>query len=134
MLMNSVDEMKLRENVIFTDFQANVANYVNAMDIVIFASEPEPFGRVNIEAMALKKTLVASRVGGAIEIIEDGKTGYFFEHNNEKDLADKVIELLLNPGLTHEMGTAAYNRVNKYFHIKTNVEKTQKLYDGLIGH
>jgi glycosyltransferase involved in cell wall biosynthesis len=123
----------LTENIIFTGYQSNVADYVNITDVVIHASIlPEPFGRVLIEAMALSKPLIGSRGGAVPEIIEDGITGLMFEPGNVEELALKIQELLDNRGKAIQMGRAGLQRLNEKFHIKTNVAKTEALYRKLL--
>src|SRR6266404_5373723 len=75
-LRNLARELGIGDRVIFTGLRSDVADILPVLDIVVHASvDPEPFGRVIIEAMALRRPVVASRAGGPTEIIEDGKTG-----------------------------------------------------------
>ena len=125
---------KLEKNIIFVGFQDNVANYVNAMDIVIHASiEPEPFGRVLIEAMALKKPVIASRGGGVDEIVENNITGLCVMPGDEAELAEAIDTILSEPGLGVLMGEKGWERVINKFHINQNVKQTMELYAGLLA-
>ena len=124
----------LTENIVFTGYQRNVADYVNIMDVVIHASIlPEPFGRVLIEAMALSKPLIGSRGGAVPEIIEEGVTGLMFEPGNIDELAMKIQELLDNRDRAAKMGKAGLQRLNEKFHIKANVAQTEILYKKLLS-
>ena len=65
--------------MIITGYRNDVADYVNALQILVHASIlPEPFGRVLLEGMALRKPLVASDGGAVPEIVVDGVTGLLF--------------------------------------------------------
>jgi glycosyltransferase involved in cell wall biosynthesis len=126
-------QLGLEENIIFTGYQQNVADYMNAMDVVIHASvEPEPFGRVLLEAMALSKPLVGSRSGAVPEIIEDGKTGLTFKVGDPEELADCIHKLLSDRTAAARMGQAGRARLEREFHIRRNVESTEALYKDLL--
>jgi glycosyltransferase involved in cell wall biosynthesis len=72
----------------------------------------EPFGMVALEAMACKRAVVASRVGGLTEIIKDGTTGYLAHPKDHLDLAQWIMTLLANDDLRNRMGDAGYDRVS----------------------
>lgn len=129
-----VRDLKVEANIIFTGYQANVADYMNAMDIVIHASiTPEPFGRVLLEAMALKKPLVGANAGAVPEIIQHGETGFLSAPGDDQDLARNVAELLQDPGQAQAMGEKGYQRLVHEFGIKTNVLGTQTLYERIFS-
>ncbi len=95
--------------------------------IVMPSLWPEPFGRVNIEAMACGKPVVAYASGGIPEIIEDGKTGFLVERGNIKDLYDKVTFLLENQELAKEIGAKARLHVISKFNIDDMVTEHLKV-------
>jgi glycosyltransferase involved in cell wall biosynthesis len=133
-LFNLVSELKLEGNIIFTGYRKNLADYFNAMDIVLHASVlPEPFGRVLIEAMALKKPLIGARGGAIPEIIEHEVTGLMCEPGNVEEYANAIERLLADNESAREMGRKAYERLQKEFHIKRNVEKTEQLYEQIFS-
>ncbi len=77
-------------------------------DIVVLPSIwPEPFGRVVIETMAAGLPIVASRIGGIPELVNDGKTGYLVQPNDAVALAKAIKRLMDAPGLRRQMGEAA---------------------------
>lgn len=129
-----ITESGLDSNIIFTGYQRNVADYLNAMDIVIHASIlPEPFGRVLIEAMAMHKPLIASNDGAVPEIVQNGISGITFPPGNADELANAIIHLLDNPDIASKMGESGYERLITMFHIDENARKTQSLYDQFIN-
>jgi glycosyltransferase involved in cell wall biosynthesis len=65
--------------------------------VVVVPSLQEPFGLTCAEAMACGACVVASRVGGLVEIVQDGQTGYLVEPNNPHELALAINELLAHP-------------------------------------
>ena len=106
---------------------------MNLMDVVIHASVlPEPFGRVLIEAMALKKPLIGARAGAVPEIIINNKTGLTFQPDNASNLASCIISLLKDPDLARNMGAEGYTRLIETFSIQSNVQKTTAIYDSIL--
>lgn len=107
----------------------------------------EPFGIVNLEAMACGAPVVASAVGGIPEVVEDGKTGYLvsFEPDGTpmgapKDreafaraLATRINELCADPALARQMGDAGRKRVEDHFAWSTIARQTAQLYERLCG-
>ena len=134
-IMNLIEALDLRGRVIVTGYRSNVANYVNALQVLIHASiDPEPFGRVLLEGMALRKPLVASRGGAVPEIVEDGVTGMLFEPGNPSDLARCLSELLDEPSRAREMGEAGFHRLSAKFGIERNVRLTEQLYADILAN
>jgi len=92
-------------------------------DIVILPSIwPEPFGRVVIETMAAGLPIVASRIGGIPELVNDGKTGYLVQPNDAVALAKAIKRLIDAPGLRRKMGEAAKAASQAY--DETKIAKT----------
>lgn len=86
-----------------------------ACDIVVIPSIwQETFGIVALEAMAAKKPVIASRVGGLREIVDHGKTGFLVEPGDPNQLADSIQKLLLDRSLRGRFGQAAYEKAKKY--------------------
>lgn len=129
-----VAELKLTEQVVFTGFQRHVAEYLSLLDIVIHASiDPEPFGRVVLEGMALKKPVIGSRGGAIPEIIEEGVTGMTYPPGDADRLARTVVELLADHDRANHMGERGYARLVEHFSLSKNIHATQSLYEGLLG-
>jgi alpha-maltose-1-phosphate synthase len=107
----------------------------------------EPFGIINLEAMACETAVVASAVGGIKEVVVDGETGFLvpleqmkespFEATNPdrfaRDLAARVNQLMKNPQLREEFGKAGRKRVEEKFSWSTIARKTKALYQALKG-
>lgn len=132
-LVRLADEMGVTEKIRFTGYTTNVADYINAMEIVIHSSvDPEPFGRVLIEAMSMSKPVVGSRGGAVPEIIDEGTTGLIFEAGDSASLADAINQLLIAKEKAVEMGKNGGVRVRENFNISTNVRKTEQLYASIL--
>ena len=106
----------------------------------------EPFGIINLEAMACETAVVASAVGGIKEVVMDGETGFLvpveqmtespFEPINpekfERDLAARVNELMANPELQKKFGRAGRKRAEEKFGWSAIARETQALYETLL--
>lgn len=133
-LLELAGELGVTKNIRFTGYTRNVADYIHIMEIVIHTSiEPEPFGRVLIEAMAMSKPVVGARGGAVTEIVEEGKTGLTFTPGDPLALAEMVRQLLRSPETAVTMGRNGRARLDSEFDIRTNVRKTQEVYDIVLG-
>ena len=105
----------------------------------------EPFGIINLEAMACETAVVASAVGGIKEVVVEGETGFlvpvefvegsFKLANAEKfsrDLAAKINQLMKDPALRDKFGKAGRKRAEEYFSWAKIAQKTKALYQTLI--
>jgi glycogen synthase len=80
--------------------------------LVVVPSVFEPFGMVALEAMACKRPVVASRIGGLKEIVQHGETGFLVHPKDHLDLAQWMMTLLSDAGLRNRMGEAGYAAVS----------------------
>jgi glycosyltransferase involved in cell wall biosynthesis len=129
-----VAQLKLTEQVVFTGFQIHVAEYISLLDILIHASlSPEPFGRVVLEGMALKKPVIGSQGGAIPEIIEEGVTGVMYPPGDADRLAMEILELLENRDRASQMGLSGYARLVEHFSLSKNIEATQNLYERILS-
>lgn len=132
-LRGLISELQLEDRIVITGYRKDVADCIDALDVVVHASiDPEPFGRVLLEAMALRKPLVASGGGGVPEIVEDGITGLIFRSGDSQDLARCIANLVRNPAQAASMGNAGYDRLVAGFSIRQNVVQTEELYDRIF--
>lgn len=91
------------------------ALYAAAEIVVVPSVWPEPFSRVLLEAMRLGRPVVATRVGGSPEAVEDGVTGILVERGDPDGLARAIVGLLLDPRRRAAMGEAARVRAADFF-------------------
>jgi glycosyltransferase involved in cell wall biosynthesis len=129
-LFELVKKRGLDGKVMFTGFQEDAVSYINAMDIFAMPSEQEGFPRVVLEAMLMRKPVVAARIRGTEELVVDNETGRFFEKGNSRELAECLTELLLSPMLREDMGTAGKERVVDNFSIERYVEQVSGIISG----
>ena len=106
----------------------------------------EPFGIINLEAMACRAPVVASSTGGIKEVVVDGETGYLVEFDQDpvtsfprdpekfaRDLAARINEMLSDPGRCRRFGDAGRKRVEQIFSWTAIAQQTIQLYERLIA-
>lgn len=117
-LQNIIHEKSLEETVSLYPFDKNPEKYYSLADIVVVPSvQPEPFGRVAIEAMSLAKPVIASNHGGLSEIVVDKVTGWLFHPNDSADLAKVLISIIEDKNVVSEYGVNAKTRYEKNFNL-----------------
>lgn len=102
-----------------------------AADLCVFPSLYEPFGIVALEAMASRKPLVVSDVGGLADIVEHGADGYKALPGHVESLAWHVSEQLLDPARAADMAARAYEKVLMQYDPAAIAEQVQAHYDRL---
>jgi alpha-maltose-1-phosphate synthase len=93
----------------------------------------EPFGLINLEAMACEAPVVASAVGGILEVVEDGKTGVLVPPAQPAALAQALTRVLGSPELGRDMGRAGRRRVEEKFAWASVAERTEQVYADAIA-
>jgi glycosyltransferase involved in cell wall biosynthesis len=76
--------------------------------VVVPSRNPEPFGRVAVEAFAHGRPVVAANHGGIVEVVRNGETGWLFEPNNERALAHCLTEAIREPDRLLQFGRSGY--------------------------
>jgi glycosyltransferase involved in cell wall biosynthesis len=128
-----IQEHGLQQMVIFTGYQKRPSDLMAIFDVCVHASvSPEPFGIVLLEAMGKGKPVIATRLGGPLEIIIEGETGYLTEPGNAEDLSDRVALLLGDRDLRMQLGKQAIRRMHDKYTIRSNIQKIESLYAELL--
>jgi len=86
-----------------------------------------------IEAMTLARPVIAPNHGGAVEMIEDRKTGLLFKPGDARDLAEKITLLHRSPALCASLGQAARVHALEVFAIQEHVQQVERVYERLLG-
>jgi len=115
-LRRQANRLGLEGRVGFTGFVDDVSGAMRSLDIVVHAStQPEPFGMVIIEAMACARPIVASRAGGAAELITEGDNALSHPPGDSTALAELIMLLACNQELRERMGKAGRTTAERLF-------------------
>ncbi len=118
---------------VFQPSTNQVSEWLRAIDIFVLPTRSEALSNSIMEAMACGCCVVASRVGGNPELVEEGKTGLLFESGDAQGLADQLRHLILNPQLRETMAAAGAEKMATRFSIQTSVANMQTIYDQFLA-
>lgn len=132
-LLVLTETLGLQETVRFTGFRKDVPRLLAALEVMVLgSSEPEPFGRVVIEAMAAERPVIATAAGGVLDIIEHGLNGWLIPAKDAPAMAQALTKVLREPDLARRLGQAARQTVEERFTLTTHVERVQSVYDVVL--
>ncbi|HVR74070.1 MAG TPA: glycosyltransferase family 4 protein [Planctomycetota bacterium] len=116
----------------WTGYLADPLPTIASLDVVVHAAvEPEPFGRVIIESMALGRPLVATALGGPVEIIQDGVSGWLVPAGDAPVIAERVLALLRDQDLARRTGSGALKRAVD-FGVEAYIRQIETVYDDAL--
>jgi glycosyltransferase involved in cell wall biosynthesis len=127
-LHDSVRAAGLGDNFTFAGYRPDIADYIALMDVFVTPSRQEPFGLVNLEAMALEKPVVATGAGGSAEIVQDGLTGFVVPPEEPAALAVQVVALLGQAQLRATFGARGLARVKCEFTLQRYVDDVEAVH------
>lgn len=132
-LVSFVNIHALHDYVEFVGDEKNIVDFMAILDVLILPSvADEDFPNVVLEAMALGKPVIASRLAGMPEQVSEGKTGFLVSPLNTEQLAVAITELCNNAPLREQMGQAAVNKFQNFFTAEVAVKNYLTLYHSLI--
>jgi glycosyltransferase involved in cell wall biosynthesis len=131
--MKMVEDLKLGRHVVFAGIQRRIPPLLAIMDVVVLPSLWEGLPLVILEAMAMGKPVVATRVNGSAEVVIDGKTGFLVPPKDPACLAQKIVSLLNDCKKREEMGIKGREVVEKEFQVKDMVKKIIEIYRNVLN-
>ena len=131
-LRRIIEERGIQGSVILPGFRDDIARVLNTLDVFVFPSLEEALGTAILEAMAMKKPVVACRVGGIPEIVQEGKNGFLVEPEDSASIAHRVVRLLKEPDLRRKMGMEGRSIVVARYDSRLMVRRLEKLYRELL--
>ncbi len=129
--MKQAEEMGLAESITWTGLVKDpfTEGLFDAADVVCQLSRwEEVFGWMIAEAMAYGKPVVATRVGGIPELIDEGKTGFLIDRGDSKAVAERLLRLIGHRELREALGDAGRHKTEARFNLRTNVADLIELY------
>ena len=127
-LRQQTRDLNLEENVVFTGVRHDIPALLGQSDVFALSSRWEGVPLSVIEAMAAARPVVATRVGGNEELIEDGRSGLLLPAEDAEALAQALLALLPDPARRQAMGQAARQRVQLLFSQEHFTRQYEALY------
>jgi len=127
-----VSRAGLQDKVALLGARDDVADVLRTMDLFVLPSLAEGTSNTILEAMASGLPVIATKVGGNAELVEDDHTGMFMEPGNWRDLATRIIGYASDPDLRERQGRAARKCVEERFSMDAMVANYANLYERLI--
>lgn len=123
-LIDLVNKLGISQRVHFLGFQRDVSRLMRAVDVVVHCStSAEPFGRVIVEGMMAGVPVIATAAGGALEIINDGKTGLLVPPKDPLALAHALASLSQNPEMANCLARQGRAHALKSFNLGLSIER-----------
>jgi len=113
----------------FLGTQRDIPDILAHLDLLVLATTTqEAFGRVIIEAQACGVPVVATAVGGVVDIIEDGKTGLIVPPGDPQTMAEAIIKIFKNNELAQKLAENGYKKVKEKYNLELMVRNTLDVY------
>ncbi|MFV1982138.1 MAG: glycosyltransferase [Thiohalomonadales bacterium] len=120
-------KLDLNDSVIFTGLKRNVAEHLSIFDVFVLSSTRESFPLAAREAMAAGKAVIAPRIGGCPEVVDENNTGYLFEAANVDNLAGCMNKIMVDDTFK-QFGLNSRQRVEDLFSRKQWVSGDKAIY------
>ncbi len=127
----AVADYGLKDNVKLLGFRSDVPELLRAIDLFVLSSISEGLPLSAVEAMAARRPVVATKVGGLSELVQDGTSGYLVPPADASSLANRMIEILKDKSLRTRMGNIGREIATSTFSLEAMVSNYQLLYDKL---
>mgnify|MGYP001292875665 CR=1 FL=1 len=134
-LMNLVERYNLNQKIIFIEKCKNMPLAYSLADVIVSSSiRPEAFGRVAVEAQAMKKPIIASNIGGSKETILNEKSGFLYNHEDPRELAKAINRVMqMDNDTLNSMANEGRRNVSKKFDVDKMCQRTFAEYKKLIN-
>jgi len=128
-LKKLTQDLSLTSQVHFKNTINQTPELLAAFDVFVMPSLMEGLGLSVMEAQACGIPVVASSVGGLVDLIVDGKTGFLVESNDAQALAGRIIDVLKDPQHSKLMAKEARANIEEKFSVGQMLQETLKVYD-----
>jgi glycosyltransferase involved in cell wall biosynthesis len=131
-LKRQIEELRIQEAVILPGFRNDMPRVLNTIDVFVFPTLEEAFPNAVMEALAMKRAVVATRVGGVVDVIRNGETGFLVDPEDPRAIAEKVCLLFKEKELRSRFGEAGKKFVTANCSHRIMVQRIEELYLNLM--
>lgn len=130
-LNKQVKEIQGEDMVFFLGFREDIPQILNSLDVFVLSSDHKGLGGIIIDAMACRLPVVATRVGGILEVVDHQNTGLLVRPQRPKSLAKAILKMYEDRELAHRLGQRGYEDVHQKFSVESMASKAIDLYEEL---
>lgn len=130
-MLQLADELGITSRIVFENFREDLPDILHAIDIFCLPSLWEGLSLALLEAMAMRKAVIATAIDGTMEVITDKKNGLLFPVGNADQLGDALLLLINNKTLRDSLGAAAAATVREKFNLERMVKQVGLVYTEL---
>ncbi|MGA1792161.1 MAG: glycosyltransferase, partial [bacterium] len=127
-MMILAEKMGIEHSVKFLGARSDIGTVIASSDLMLLPSQNESFGMAALEAMACQVPVVASRVGGLVEVIEDGRSGFLHAIGDIDEAAEKAVNVLENTKLYDSIITEALKVALVKFSMEDIINQYERIY------
>jgi glycosyltransferase involved in cell wall biosynthesis len=128
-----IRSLDLSKKVFLLGLRKDVPNVIASLDLFVLPTLEEALGTAFLEAMAMEKPVVGTRVGGVGEVIEDGVNGHLVPPENPATLARAIVDILRDREKGRRMGIEGRKIVQEKYTVEVMCAKMSSLYRSLAG-
>lgn len=131
-LQAQVQSAQLQDRIRFLGVRQDVADILNTIDLFVLPSRPgEGLPNVLLEAMACKKPVIATNVGGVPELVRNGENGYVVPSGNVDALASAMEKIISDKRHLRQLAENALKTVTDEFSLRNQLQAFEKIYDSV---
>ena len=132
-LREMIKTYQLEENIAFMGRREDISTFYQEADIVTVCSRAEPFGRITVEAQLAGCLVIGADVGATPELIEDGKTGFLYQHGNIEDFAEKIVYALNERERVKKIAENGQRHAYTLYTKERNAKEIMNLYQEILS-
>jgi glycosyltransferase involved in cell wall biosynthesis len=130
-LEKMVRDLNLQNRIQFLGIRSDIVDLLNCIDLFVLPSLPgEGLPNVLLEAMACKKAVIATNVGGIAELVRSGENGFVVESANTDELKSALEKVLVDPNYLNQLSENALKTVTNEFSLQKQVAAFEEVFDG----
>jgi glycosyltransferase involved in cell wall biosynthesis len=131
-LLQQIQNLGLAKQVRLLGFRSDALSLMGAGDVFVLPSLAEPFGLVLLEAMAMKKPIIATNAGGPREIVINGETGYLVPPQQPAEMSEAILRVLGDEAARVAMGQQGHQRFLAQFTAERMAQSTFGVYKKVL--
>ena len=127
-----VNQLDLKENVLMTGYRSDVSRILKCSDLFVLCSSTESAPLTVLEALSTGIPVIATRIGGVPEIVEDDVNGFLVEPKHPEAIAERILQLNNDKPLREKLGEGARNTVLERYTIDKVIKQYEETYERIL--